>query len=266
MNYLNIDSLNGEAGGWSNYQWTSGSGVSLDLSGESYVVLRDGIDGFSGGTGEASSETSPNLMRSVVRQTTFAPREFGFDVLIRGKDHSDLMQKRQILLDAFSHGDGVLRKTIPGVGVVSITARSVRGYPDIRNGLPPGAQAKTQVVTIRLVAHDPYFYGPVLRQNAVGNICTVENTGNAELTPCRIKLSANTCTNTTTGQVMTARGGQTVTGCIVDIKDTGVAAELDGANVLGRFTYDSQFPMLIPGTNVISGAEWVEFMPRWGGV
>lgn len=268
MNYLNIDSLNGEAGGWTNYLWTAGSGISLDLSSESYIVLRDGIDGFSGTSADYHTAQSPNRMRHVLRQSAHAPREFGFVVLIRASDHADLMQKRKILLDAFSagYGDGVLQKLLPGVGTVTITARSVRGYPDIRGGLPPGSLARSQEVTIRLVAHDPYWYGPVLRQTAVGGLCTVQNTGNAELTPCRIRVAANVVTNTTTGQTLYARSGQTIVGAVVDITDTGVTAELDGANALGRFAYDSQFPMLAPGTNVISGVEWVEFRPRWEGV
>lgn len=268
--YLNIEALNGEAtGGWSNALWVGGNSIPLDLgSPESFIILRDGIDGYSGITSEYTDEASPNRMRHIIRQTAYTPREFGFDVLIVGSCRDDILRKRQLLLDAFSptRGAGTLYKQVPGIGVVSITCRPVRGYPDIRDGLAPGAQARSQVATIRLTAADPYFYGGTVRVTASGGVCTVVNAGNAELTPCRIKLSADTCSNTTTGQTMTARSGQTVTGAEVDIKDSGVTAELDGANVLGRFSYDSCFPALAPGENLITGAEWVEYRPRWGGI
>lgn len=270
MTYLNVDTLNGEAAaGWSNTLWVGGNSIQLDLgSPGSFIILRDGIDGYSGTTSEYADEAVPNRMRHAIRQTSYTPREFGFDVLILGNCRDDILRKRQLLLDAFSptHGAGTLYKQVPGIGIVSITCRPVRGYPDIRDGLAPGTQARTQVATIRLTAHDPYFYGPSVTVTASGGVCTVQNEGNAELTPCRIKLSADTCTNTTTGQTMTARSGQTISGATVDIKDTGVTAELDGANILGRFSYDSQFPALTPGENLITGAEWVEYRPRWGGI
>lgn len=268
MTYLNIDTLNGNAGGWSNTLWIGGNGIHLDLgSPGSFIVLRSGIDGWSGTPAEYADETTPNRMARVLRQTTYSSREFGFDLLIIGRDRNDLLTKRAFLLDAFSPvADGTLYREVPGIGVVTIACRPTRGYPDIRDGLPPGAQAKSQVVSIRLTAADPYFYGSTTRVYADGGMCAVINPGNAELTPCRIKLSANTCTNTTTGETMTARTGQSVAGSLVDIRDTGVTADLDGTNVIGRFSYDSSFGALVPGENLITGAEWVEYRPRWGGI
>ena len=121
-------------------------------------------------------------------------------------------------------------------------------------------------MNITLTAPDPHFYSVTeITQTGSGTI-TLTNAGTAGKTPCTLTLSANTAGNTTTGESMSARTGQTVSGAVVTSDDAGVTAVLNGTNVLNRFTLDSDFFMLVPGQNVLTGVSQVKYRPRWNGI
>lgn len=240
--------------------WEDAWGQQTNLSDISrYIVLRDGINGFSGVTFEralklAASEEAEYNAHQIARA-----RNCGFNILMIGKNHADLDEARENLLRIFSR-PGRLIITLDSGQKRTLAAYAARGYPNIRGGLPPGIQAKTQTVEVQFEAPDPYFYGEVQRVYAVDGIVELDNPGTARQTPCRMKLAGATCTNQTSGKSMTGVAGAEVT-----ITDRGVTAALDGANCIGQFSVDSEFWMLEHGENRISGAEWVEYTPRWTG-
>lgn len=240
--------------------WIDAWGTSTNLSDTSrYIVLRDGINGFSGVTFERTLKQAASEAAEYNAHTVARARNCGFTILMVGDNHADLDAARENLLRIFSQ-PGVLVCTLDNGEKRNLSAYAARGYPSIRGGLPPGIQAKTQTVEIQFEAPDPYFYGEAQTVTAEGGVVELYNPGTARA-PCKVKLAEATCTNTTTGQSMTGISGAEVT-----ITDRKITATIDGENCLGQFTTDSVFWMLEPGTNLISGAELVEFTPRWAGL
>lgn len=240
--------------------WEDTWGHQTNLSDASrYIVLRDGINGFSGVTFERTLKMAASEEAEYSAHRTARARNCGFTILVIGKNHADLDEARENLLRIFSR-PGRLIITLDSGQKRVLAAYTARGYPSIRGGLPPGIQAKTQTVEVQFEAPDPYFYGEVQRVYAVDGIVEITNPGTATLTPCTLKLAEKTCTNQTSGKSMTGVAGAEVT-----ITDRRVTATLDEANCIGQFSVDSEFWMLEHGENRISGAEWVEYTPRWTG-
>ena len=248
------------------YAWVDDAGVTTSLMNVSeFVVLRDGVHGFADVTDERSLMSVANQSGERFTNMVGKAREFGFDVMIIGSTHADLLTKRAKLLKMFAK-PGRLSKKIGEDTVVSIDCYAARGSPEIQGGIAPDATRQT--VSINLVAPDPYFYGEEITVTLASgsSTLTVNNPGTAEVTPCTIVLNADAASNMTTGQTMTALAGQTVSGATVTVTDNGVSAVLNGTNVIGRFTFDSEFWMLAEGINNISGVSSISFRPRWKGV
>ena len=245
------------------YAWRDAAGrITSLMDSENYVVTRYGIRGFADTTDERT--LIPGKRVQLVAGCTAKARELGFTVLIIGGSAADVQEKRDRLLRIFSQPGTLIIHT--GIRELSIGCYCARGSPDIADGIAP--DATSQKVALTLIAPDPYFYGEemTVSLNDGMSVQSVYNPGTADLTPCTLVLSENAATNVTAGQTMQALEGQTVAGASVTVTDTGISATLDDANVIGRFTYDSAFWMLVPGFNVLEGVASVRFRPRWMGV
>lgn len=275
QNNLNIDGLNTssqprQSSARRGYVWIDGTGEETNLTDpSSYMVLREGINGFSNSTTEYATQPNSNMMGEVLRQTNTAKREFGFRVLIIGTDHADIEAKRKRLLYVFSPslGMGTLVKSFDDGSTVRISCLIAPGYPDIVDGLPMGSQARTQVVEVRFVAPDPYFYGDeVVVVGDANHTATVINNGDA-IAQCMVKISGQLCRNLTTGEEMTAAQSKSINGLTVTVCDGKVvAADFNNHNAIGNFSHGSRFWMLATGENSLDGIQWIKFRPRWSSI
>lgn len=267
ISYLNIGSNRASLPS-TDYIWMDGFGETTSLlNPNEFIVLREGIHGFSGVSDERSVVQSPNEYAEMVNHRISKSREFGFDILIIGSSYYDIMTKRGKLMKIFSI-PGALRKQMPDGNAVTIHCYAARGSPSISGGLPKGNLATHQIASLSLIAPDPYWYGGEITVNrpAGSNSIQLINSGNAGFTPCEIVLSANSARNRTTNQEIHATSGKSVVGVTVKITDNGVSAELNGSNVIGRFDMESEFFGLAPGVNVIEGVSSVKYTPRWDGI
>lgn len=267
---LNIDRLNISDDTdiiYPRYAWIDCKGELHDLTNrERFVVLREGISGFSAVNVEYSTAPTLNQRAETLNQATIKSREFGFSVVIIANDREDLEMKRRALLNMFSnHDNGTLVRRLDTGDTVKISCRVSSGYPDIPNGLPQGSHAKAQVAEIRFIATDPYFYGKERRYestDAQGTI-NVNNVGDVPA-PCVFKLKSNGCKfNSGTLTISPNSADDDISGSIVSVGDNSVVATKSGNNVLHMFARNSRFLMLQPGLNVLTGIEWIEFAPRW---
>lgn len=270
--YPNIDYLNvsGEGNNLlpSDYLWVDAWGDVTELSdGINYVVLRDGIHGFSGSSNERALTSTPLEYTESVNHRTAKAREFGFEIMILAPNHELLMLKRERLLRIFS-APGTLQKRRDDGTLMSIRCYAARGSPSVSGGLPAGNYATHQQISISLIAPDPYWYGDEITVTRGAGLTqlSIVNAGNTEFTPAVITLSSNTAANITTGQTIAASAGKTVSGSVVSVDDNGVTASLSGTNVVGRFTINSQFFGLTAGLNVLEGVSSVKYTPRWDGI
>lgn len=238
--------------------WITESGTQYSLSDRTrFIVLEDGIEGFSNSTTEIT--TNPNISGrgETVINTAAKARECGIDILIIGDNRNDIMQKRRLLLDIFN-APGTLQIK-QGGQTYYLHCRTARGYPAIRDGTRPDNQARAKVASVRFTAADPYFYGPEVTTTA----SSITVAGDVPA-PCTIVTSSTTSSRTAGG--VTKSITSTETGITVAVSDTDITATKNGANKISTFTYSSKFWMLEPGTNTVSGISTLTYRPRWSGI
>lgn len=233
-----------------------------------FIVLRDGIDGFSSSTADIITEQNCSNIGEYLKTRVWRRRDgFGFSLAIIGRNHAEIEENRKELIDMLSNYDGEGRLIInfDDGSSVYIRAEKANGYPRIANGLPPQQLARMQVAELRFTSSDPFFYASeVVEITPTDGIIELTNQSDVS-TPCIFEISAETCQNESTGEIITNNGHDSIIGVVVSSGDGSCTAELDGENSLYRFGMNSQFWMLKPGINKIIGVSKIRYRPRWSG-
>lgn len=122
-------------------------------------------------------------------------------------------------------------------------------------------------VTVSLTAANPFWYDagtPTVYSS--GDTITNSGDFDAELT---MTAAANTITlavGGTTVSTITARTGQTLTGCTIEVSDNTISIKSGSTNVLQRADINSTYALVPPGESVITGANNITIKQRWFGV
>lgn len=147
-------------------------------------------------------------------------------------------------------------------------------YKDERyiNVHPSGTPSVTDVsetfawVTISLTAVNPFWYDaetPTVYNS--GDTITNAGTYDAEVS---FTAAANTITLSVGGTVthtITARSGQSLSGCVFTISDNSISVLSGTTNALWKADISSQYFLIPVGQSVITGANNITIKQRWNG-
>lgn len=284
----------------STYEWIGPDGTHIYYDNTKYAMLREGLDGLSGGTAEINTTTVPGVIGEILQSKSVKRRTFSLPQVILGNGRAELELRRDILLRAYNNtlGVGTLIWNKEDGTRRFLRAISEAGYPSFKGGTTHDAHMWE--VDVDMIALDPCWYADtdeeiILRGftggfnlpfelpfdlGGVGTTVDINNPGtiSSGLTlELRGKLVNPIIRNLTTGKHIMVK--QTVnSGEVLRITthDGNRSVTLIGTsgevNALNYVTLDSRFLQIPPGTCRITytadeeGSDamgYLRYTPRW---
>ncbi len=250
----------GDGGGYPRmpvFAWKNGLGELIALD----CVILGSRTGWSGNTGDIQAIANADYTGEIVTRIKRNRREISFRIPVRGKSLADREALEQKIISAFAQsiGTGRLYFTRQDGTCLYLDATPARGCPSIDE-----VTDRFSWADITLVAVSPNWtlYGEPYR--LIDGYA--HNPGNV---PAEVSFvaTADEVINETTGQTISAATGQTIVGITISVTDNSISATgSGGSNEIWKFSADSEFWMIAPGTNQIAGTSDLQFRPRWDGV